>query len=76
MVTFGAYFYLVKRMRLATVTTLVLVEPVVALFVDALFEHRASVGPLTYAGAALTLSGVLVTIRFGERTAPAAGDAA
>jgi drug/metabolite transporter (DMT)-like permease len=66
-VTFGAYFYLVGHVRLATVTTLVLVEPVVALFVDALLERRAQASPLTYAGAAITLSGVLVTILFGER---------
>lgn len=66
-VTFGAYFYLVRHVRLATVTTLVLVEPVVALFVDALFERRAFATPLTYLGAAVTLSAVLVTLFFAER---------
>jgi drug/metabolite transporter (DMT)-like permease len=65
-VTFGAYFYLVRNVRLATVTTLVLLEPVVALLVDALFEHRAPPSVFTYAGAAVTASGVLVTILFGE----------
>jgi drug/metabolite transporter (DMT)-like permease len=66
-VTFGAYFYLVRRVRLATLTTLVLVEPIVALFVDALFERRVESSPITYAGAAVTFSGVLVTVVFGER---------
>lgn len=66
-VTFSAYFYLVRHVRLATVTTLVLVEPVVALFVDALFERRATASSLTYVGAAVTLSGILVTILIGER---------
>ncbi len=71
-VTFGAYFYLVRHVRLATATTLVLVEPVVALIVDALFERRAQASPLTYLGATITLSGVLVTIFFGERAWAAA----
>lgn len=71
-VTFGAYFYLVRHVSLATVTTLVLLEPVVALFVDALFERRAEASALTYAGAAITASGVLVTILFGERAGASA----
>ena len=72
-VTFGAYFYLVRHVSLATVTTLVLVEPVIALLVDALFEHRVRASTLTYVGAAITASGVLVAIVFGERgKAPAA----
>jgi drug/metabolite transporter (DMT)-like permease len=66
-VTFGSYFYLVRHVSLATVTTLVLVEPVIALFVDALFEHRVRASALTYVGAAITASGVLVAIVFGER---------
>ena len=74
-VTFGAYFYLVRHVRLATVTTLVLVEPVVALLVDALFERRAAASAITYLGAAITLSGVLVTIFFGERRAAATSGA-
>jgi drug/metabolite transporter (DMT)-like permease len=60
--------------RLATVTTLVLLEPVTALFVDALFERRAPTTPFTYAGAAITLSGVLVTILLGERRRAAASE--
>lgn len=72
-ITFGAYFYLVRHVSLATVTTLVLVEPVVALLVDAFFEQRARASALTYVGAAITASGVLVAIVFGEQgKAPAA----
>jgi drug/metabolite transporter (DMT)-like permease len=66
-ITFAAYFYLVRHVSLATVTTLVLVEPVVALVVDALFEHRVRASALTYVGAAITASGVLVAIAFGEQ---------
>lgn len=73
-VTFGAYFYLLRHVRLATLTTLVLVEPVVALIVDALFEHRAVASPLTYVGATITLSAVLVTIFFGQRSRASATD--
>jgi hypothetical protein len=49
----------------------VLVEPVIALGVDALFEQRAKASALTYVGAAITASGVLVAIAFGERAKPA-----
>lgn len=75
-VTFGAYFYLVRHVRLATLTTLVLLEPVVALFVDALLERRAQTTPMTYLGAAITLSGVLATIFLGERDRAAAAEVA
>jgi drug/metabolite transporter (DMT)-like permease len=61
----------VRHVSLATVTTLVLVEPVIALGVDALFEQRARASALTYVGAAITASGVLVAIAFGERAKPA-----
>ncbi len=74
-VTFGSYFYLVRHVSLATVTTLVLVEPVIALCVDALFEHRVRASALTYVGAAITASGVLVAIVFGERRRPPAAEA-
>jgi len=74
-VTFAAYFYLVGKVRLATVSTLALVEPVFALVVDALFEHQARPRPTTYVGAAITVSGVLVSILLGRRE-PAAAAAA
>lgn len=58
-VAFAVYFYLLKRVRLMTLSSLTLVTPVVALAADALWEAQR-VGPRTYAGAAITLGGVLV----------------
>lgn len=66
-VTFAAYFYLVGKVRLATVSTLVFIEPVFALAVDAFFEHQARTRPTTYLGAAITVGGVLVSILLGRR---------
>jgi drug/metabolite transporter (DMT)-like permease len=65
-VTFGAYFYLVGHVRLATLTTLVFLEPVFALIVDALFEHRVRLEPLTYVGSGITVGGVLVMVFLGR----------
>ncbi len=46
-----------------------LLEPVTALFVDALFERRAQTIPLTSVGAAITLSGGRpIRTRPGDRT--------
>ena len=70
-ITFAAYFYLVSHVRLATVATLVLVEPVLALVVDALFEHRVRLDPLAYVGAGITVGGVLTTVVFGAGRGPA-----
>ncbi len=71
-VTFGAYFYLVGHVKLTTVSTLVFAEPVIALGVDALFETRVRLGGLTYVGAAITVSGVLLSVAADRRAAAAA----
>lgn len=59
---FACYFYLVRRVRLMTVTTLVFVQPVIALAVDAVWEHGVALVPRTYAGAAITMVGVAGTV--------------
>ncbi len=66
-VAFASYFYLVRRVRLTTLTTLVFVEPVLALVIDAYLEKRVRLVPRTYLGALLTLSGVVVTAFAGRR---------
>jgi drug/metabolite transporter (DMT)-like permease len=59
---FAAYFYLMKRVTLMTLSTLVLLEPIVALTVDALGEREVVLVPRSYAGMAVTIAGVAVSV--------------
>jgi drug/metabolite transporter (DMT)-like permease len=61
-VAFASYFYLLRRMTLTALSSLVFIEPVVALLIDAVWEKEIRLGPQTYAGAALTLVGVAVSL--------------
>jgi len=61
-VVFAAYFYLLKRVTLMTISTLVLLEPIIALVVDAVGEREVVLVPRTYAGMAVTIAGVAVSI--------------
>ncbi len=63
-VAFASYFYLLQRVRLMTLSTLVLVQPVIALVVDSLWEAQ-QITPLAYLGAGITLGGVGVNLAFG-----------
>jgi drug/metabolite transporter (DMT)-like permease len=58
-VAFGAYIFLLSRARLMTAMTLVFVLPVIALVVDAFFEREVRLTSRSYAGVAVTLSGVV-----------------
>jgi len=60
-VAFSLYFYLLRHMTLTAVSTLLFVEPVIALLIDALWEREIRLGTRAYAGAALTLAGVAIT---------------
>jgi drug/metabolite transporter (DMT)-like permease len=62
-VAFLLYFWLLDRTSLVVTSTLVFVFPLVALATDALFEREISLGPRAYAGAAITLAGLAVTLR-------------
>lgn len=62
-VAFLAYFWLLERTSLIVTSTLVFVYPLVALAIDALFEHEIALGPRAYLGAAITLAGLGVTLR-------------
>jgi drug/metabolite transporter (DMT)-like permease len=66
-VAFLCYFYLLKKVRLMTLTTLVFYPPLIALGVDALWEKGFVAGPATYSGMAITLVGVAICL-FGSRT--------
>jgi drug/metabolite transporter (DMT)-like permease len=59
---FAAYFYLLKRVRLMTASTLVLVEPVIALTVDAIWERDVALSGRSYVGIAITIAGVALSV--------------
>jgi len=69
-ITFALYFHLLRHMRLTAVSTLVLVEPVIALVIDAAWERDIRLGGRTYAGAALTLVGVAISLLLRPRNSP------
>lgn len=62
-VAFLAYFWLLDRTSLLVTSTLVFVYPLVAIVVDALFEREVSLSARAYAGAAVTLAGLAVSLR-------------
>lgn len=59
-VTFSAYFYLLARVSVMTVMTMVFVVPLIALIVDLVWEPEARFLARTWVGIAVTLGGVLV----------------
>ena len=61
-ITFALYFYLLRRMSVTAASTLVFVEPVLALLIDAGFEREIRLGARSYAGAAVTLLGVAISL--------------
>ena len=61
-VTFVCYFYMLQRIKLMTASTLVLVQPVIALLVDAAFEHEVRLAAQSYLGVAVTLGGVALNL--------------
>jgi drug/metabolite transporter (DMT)-like permease len=67
---FALYFFLLKRMRLTALSTLVLVEPVLALLIDAAWEREVRLGARAYVGAAITLAGVAVSLGLSSGPRP------
>jgi drug/metabolite transporter (DMT)-like permease len=61
-ITFALYLYLLRRMSVTAASTLVFVEPVLALLIDAAFEKEIRLGPRAYMGAAVTLVGVAISL--------------
>ncbi len=74
-VTFVCYFYMLKRVSLMTASTLVLIQPVLALLVDAMFEKEVRLVGRNYLGVALTFAGVALALGWKWRSArrPAPG---
>jgi len=61
-VTFACYFYMLKRVTLMTASTLVLIQPVLALLVDAMWEDEVRLVARSYLGVAITFSGVALAL--------------
>ena len=64
-VAFLVYFWLLGKTSLVVTSTLVFVYPLVAMVIDGLFEHELPLTPRAYAGAAITLVGLAVSLRRG-----------
>lgn len=65
-IAFGSFFYLLHHTRLMVASTVVLVQPVIALFVDTMWETQR-LGASAYLGAGVTLLGVAVNIVYSAR---------
>jgi len=61
-IAFACYLYLLKQVSVMTVSSLVLVEPIIALTVDHVWEHAVKLTRLTYIGAGITLAGLLISL--------------
>ena len=61
-VTFVCYLYLIRHVGVATASTLIIAESVVALGVDRLWERQGKLELLSYMGAAVALLGSAVSI--------------
>ena len=60
--TFGSYLFLLQRVSLMTTTTLVFIQPIIALTVDYHWEEDANFSLNSYLGAAVTMCGVVVSL--------------
>jgi drug/metabolite transporter (DMT)-like permease len=60
--TFGSLLYLLKHVSLMTTTTLVFIQPLIALFVDHMWESEADFSTRSYVGAGVTMSGVVLSL--------------
>jgi drug/metabolite transporter (DMT)-like permease len=68
-VAFASWFYLMKRVKLMTASTLVFVQPLIALVVDAFLEEAVTLSPRTHLGIGVTLAGVGVNLASQARSA-------
>lgn len=73
-IAFSCYLYLMKRIRLMTLNTLVFFPPLIALGVDACWEREVVLTAATYGGMGLTLLGLCVEflLRFRRQGRPRA----
>ena len=69
-VTFACYLYLIRHVGVATASTLIIAESVVALGVDRLWERQGKLELLSYVGAAVALAGSAVSIALRPEETP------
>lgn len=67
--TFVCFFYLLRRVSLMTASSLVLVQPIIALAVDAVWEDSVRLVARSYVGAGITLAGVAAGLIWKWRAA-------
>lgn len=65
--TFVSYIYLLQHASLMTSTTLVFIQPVIALFIDSQWEQDIQLQSSSYWGTAITLGGVLLSLLWTSR---------
>ncbi len=68
LIAFACFFYLLKHVRLSTAMTLAFVTPIIALAVDAFFEKGTVLTAETYAGIAIVLASVAMSVLLKDRT--------
>jgi drug/metabolite transporter (DMT)-like permease len=66
-VAFVAYSYLIKHVSLMAANSLVLVQPVVALLLDAALERHARLAPTAWLGVVITLIAVIINVARTDR---------
>ena len=66
-VVYAAYFALLRRDSLMAVTTLVFIQPLIAMVVDVLWEEDIVLDGLSYVGGAIILAGVAVNVVARQR---------
>jgi drug/metabolite transporter (DMT)-like permease len=73
---FACYFYLLKRVRLMTISTMVFFPPVIALLVDTFIEKDVQLSLMSYAGIGITVTGVLIGVLLRTPSKPDSGSEA
>lgn len=68
-VAFGAFFYLLQNVRLMTASSTVLLQPIIALFVDGLWE-KDHLPASSFLGVAVTVAGLAVSLFWPSRPRP------
>jgi len=63
-IAFATYFWLLRRLSLMAISSLVFVFPLVSLVADALWEREVRLGGRAYLGIAITLGGLAVNFAF------------